>query len=381
MSNLTPIVSSLLTSVHSAPPIHHYVQSPDRLDSFLQEAYRINTHIRSLTDYLRQIRRPYLSTSGPPPQSRSRSTRQTDKPNNETALYLTDAQREEIDAQTSTLLQNLSGNISSLAAAEDLRTSTETALLEKRFGKRSAQGRILWQWAAGGGDEYDEETDHTLGKSAGQLEAEGRAFGLKVNRESILWYLGWRLQQALEFQRGMVEVRAAREREKEKSILWKTRPAPQMNGGQIPRLGGAAGGPSGDANTDYKTKNQSFKPYLENEKNSLDDEIPPNLRQLFETENSDLLQHYESTLSKVQAAEKSLLEISSLQQTLVGHLSTQGEMIEQLVQDAAGTGENLQRGNRELKRAGERWGKGLARSTFWATVGICGFCIAWDLVF
>ncbi len=111
------------------------------------------------------------------------------------------------------------------------------------------------------------------------------------------------------------------------------------------------------------------------------DNLPPNLQQLFESENSSLLAHYNTTLSKIAQAEKSLLEISSLQSTLLTHLSTQGEMIEQLVQDAQGTGEDVRRGNRELKRAGERWGRGLARGVFWGTVGLCGFLVVWDLVF
>lgn len=109
--------------------------------------------------------------------------------------------------------------------------------------------------------------------------------------------------------------------------------------------------------------------------------LPPHLLQLFESENSALLGHYNSTLGKIAQAEKSLLEISSLQSTLLGHLSSQGEMIGQLVMDAAGTGENVRRGNRELKRAGERWGRGLARGVFWCTVCICGFLVGWDLVF
>lgn len=371
MSNITPIVSSLLTS-HASTPIHTRAHSTEQLESFLQEAYRINSHIASLIHYLRQVRRPYLSTVVPP-STRARNPNAPSNSSPASAAYLTDAQRDAIDTETSTLLQSLSGNISSLTAAENLRTSTETALLEKRYGNQNS-GSLLWQWAAG--DSEDNQVDPSLGKKQEQLDAEGQAFGLKVHRESVLWYLGWRLQEALNQQRGMVEVRAAREREKAKSVLWKTRAMPQPNGSAV------GGGDQSRAGVHNQTRqSSSFQPHLENEQGDQEEEIPANLRQLFESENSELLQHYETTLSKVQAAEKSLLEISSLQQTLVGHLSTQGEMIEQLVSDAAGTGENLTKGNRELKRAGERWGKGLARSTFWATVGICSFCIVWDLIF
>lgn len=78
-------------------------------------------------------------------------------------------------------------------------------------------------------------------------------------------------------------------------------------------------------------------------------------------------------------AEKSLLEISSLQQTLVTHLATQEEYISQLVTDAATTQTNVGRGNKELKRATER--RSTAQAVFWGTVGLCTWLIIWDLIF
>ncbi|KAF7503148.1 hypothetical protein GJ744_004290 [Endocarpon pusillum] len=405
MTNITPVVSFLLTTEHTAAPIQEHVHSPDRLDTFLQEAYRINSHISSLLLYLRQIRQPYLSTSTAPPPRKHRST--SDDSNTQSPpIYLTDAQRTEIDTQTSNLLHELSSNISSLTAAENLRNSTETALLERRFGsKRGGGGRnnVLWRWAAGGEDNAD-DGDESLGKSDEQLEAEGRASSIKTFREGVLWHLGWKLQGAVETQRRMVEVRAAREREKEKSVLWKMKTDAAaagstvefgggggmgVGGGQIPRRTATAGANSMNGDIiDYKMDG-NYNPTLDDSITNRDrsgeemdmDNLPPNLQQLFESENSTLLAHYNTTLSKIAQAEKSLLEISSLQSTLLTHLSTQGEMIEQLVQDAQGTGEDVRRGNRELKRAGERWGKGLARGVFWVTVGLCGFLVGWDLVF
>ncbi len=236
-----------------------------------------------------------------------------------------------------------------------------------------------------------------MGKSTEQLEAEGRAHGIRVCREGILWYLGWRLQGAVGMQRGMIEVRASREREKEKSVLWKMKVGEAgtdmgrqdhgaVAGGQISRRTADSGmrGEATNGDIDYKM-HSTFNPNLEDTKgeDGLEDEesLPLSLRQFLASENSTLLAHYETSLSKIAQAEKSLLEISSLQSTLITHLATQGEMIEQLVSDAQGTGENVQRGNKELKRAGERWGQGLARGVFWGSVGLCGFLVAWDLVF
>jgi len=78
-------------------------------------------------------------------------------------------------------------------------------------------------------------------------------------------------------------------------------------------------------------------------------------------------------------AEKSLIEISSLQETLVTHLSTQEEYISQLVSDVDTTQTNVGRGNRELKRATER--RSTAQAVFWGTVGLCTWLVVWDLVF
>lgn len=73
------------------------------------------------------------------------------------------------------------------------------------------------------------------------------------------------------------------------------------------------------------------------------------------------------------------MEISSLQETLVTHLTTQGEYISQLVSDVDLTEENIGRGNRELKRATER--KSTAQAVFWGTVGLCTWLVVWDLIF
>lgn len=78
-------------------------------------------------------------------------------------------------------------------------------------------------------------------------------------------------------------------------------------------------------------------------------------------------------------AERSLLEISSLQETLVTHLTTQEEFITQLVSDVDTTEENIGRGNRELKRATER--RSPAQAVFWGTVGLCTWLVVWDLIF
>lgn len=78
-------------------------------------------------------------------------------------------------------------------------------------------------------------------------------------------------------------------------------------------------------------------------------------------------------------AERSMLEISELQTTLVQNLDVQTANISQLVSDSLSTTENVGGGNKELKRATER--KSTARTVFWASCGLCGFLVTWDLIF
>lgn len=78
-------------------------------------------------------------------------------------------------------------------------------------------------------------------------------------------------------------------------------------------------------------------------------------------------------------AERSLIEISELQSTLVTNLTEQNEHIEQLVQDSFFTTENIGRGNKELKKASER--PSTARLLFHGTCAFCAFLVVWDLIF
>ncbi|KLU82554.1 hypothetical protein MAPG_01626 [Magnaporthiopsis poae ATCC 64411] len=100
--------------------------------------------------------------------------------------------------------------------------------------------------------------------------------------------------------------------------------------------------------------------------------------QMFEKGSQDMLKYYESTLDKVTSAEKSLLEISELQTVLVNSLATQSAHVEQLVADSLTTEENVGGGNKELKKASEKWRP--AKLTFFGAVGLCSVLVLWDLV-
>ena len=346
-ADLTPVISSILEQKHATKPIGGPRDLSERLDSFLSEAYQISTNISSLLSYLRTIRQPYLSTA-PPPRRITPSS----------GTHFTDRDRENIDSSTGQQLRDLNANITNLNEAADLSASTSTARLERKYGKPSA---FLWKWAVGEGDAPD------AGKSEEQVDEEGRARTVKNFREGVLWYLTNQFSQAAIRRQQMVQIRLEREQEKERSVLYKAKTA----------MIDLENGRGSQGNMDMRGRS-THNPSLENE-SSVEAQLSPQQLQLFEQENSTLLNHYNDTLKKVTQAEKSLLEISSLQQTLVGHLTTQSEMVEQLVTDVMNTDENLRRGNKELKRASER--SSTAKSFFWGSVGLCLFLVGWDLVF
>lgn len=244
-----------------------------------------------------------------------------------------------------------------------------TKVLEKKYGKPEG---VFWRWAAGDGDTPD------AGKTQKQLEEEGHVKTTKMFRDGVLWYLGKHLKDAITVQQEMVEKRLERERQKQLSILYD----PRNKGVKASRDTALETIPDGAEilpNQDLRGHDE-YKPWMDHSQGGgVEEDLSPEQLQLFEEENRGMFEHFNNQLAKVTQVEKSLMEISSLQQTLVGHLSVQGEMIGNLVQDAANTDENVRKGNRELKRANERGST--ARVVFYATVGFCSFLVVWDLIF
>lgn len=274
---------------------------------------------------------------------------------------LTDSERDAIDAQSKQLLQQLNGGIQALKQAEEVRNQTaESIALSKRAkGGLGALGR----WAAGGAvtaKSPEEETE----------EAERKANA--AHRESVIIYLQRKLEQAGRVQGEMMEVRLSREVEKSKSVLYKSRMA-----GGIPY----AQEEDMPVPTSPKRKRQSTG--FTNGYSSSSTDRPPELtqeqQQMFAEENDEMLKHYENQLDQINQAEKSILEISELQSTLVTNIQVQSEHIDQLVQDSYLTTENLGKGNKELKRASER--RSTAQAIFYATCAFCSFLVVWDLIF
>ncbi|KXG54026.1 uncharacterized protein PGRI_071700 [Penicillium griseofulvum] len=377
MTDLTPTLNKLLSKQGSSLP---KIRKPctETADEFLKEAYRINSHIHSLLQYLQSIRHAYLSTTQP--QHRNTNTR-APTPNLKNApptpnpqTNLTDPERDAVDTSTALLLRDLATSIANLSSAESLRQETTSTLLHKKYG-HSAAGALLRRWAGGSGALDSASADE--GKSAEQIHAEESARSLATIRESVLWFLRRGLESAVGEQRRMVEKRIERVREKEKSVLYKA--SAGRAAGNAARKGSVSVERTGAGGFDPTFQAPDAVALSEADTARIEAQLSPEQLQLFAEENDSMLRHYEDTLGKVQNAEKSLLEISSLQETLVSHLATQEEYISQLVSDVDTTQTNVGQGNRELKRATER--RSTAQAVFWGTVGLCTWLVVWDLVF
>ncbi|PKX98785.1 putative SNARE protein (Ufe1) [Aspergillus novofumigatus IBT 16806] len=378
MTDITSDINQLLKDRHANSTIPKGEPRPPSIataDEFLKEAYRINSHIHSLLLYLQSIRHSYLSTTQPstphhhlpPHQPNHLYPGQHQHPQSKP---LTDTERDSIDSSTALLLRDLSTSIANLSTAESLRQETESGLLRKKHRAPSA----LLRWAAGASALANTPSEN---KSPEQIADEERARTLRTVRESILWFLRRGLERAAEAQRDMVEKRIERVREKEKSVLYKSEAGGVRSvPASVPVAVSVSGPGSGPTIADPHLRGATLS---ETETAAIEAELSPEQLQLFAEENDLMLRQYEDALSKVQNAEKSLLEISSLQQTLVSHLSTQEEHIEQLVMDASTTTTNIGQGNKELKRATQR--RSTAQAVFWGTVGLCTWLVVWDLIF
>ncbi|KAK5070150.1 syntaxin ufe1 [Lithohypha guttulata] len=365
MTDLTFTVSSLLKEKHNCDPVRKPI-SPRMLDSFLIEARQINRSLRELISYLRAIRVPYLSTA-PPPRRNQKHARVNSKTHDDIPAYLTDKQREDIDSQTAALLIRLNSTYQNLEQANNLRHENTQRRLERKYGKST---NFLLRWAAGG----DEEIAGDAGKPERQKAEEVEERDIYQHRLGVLYYLkAVSLRAAVNARQDMVDKRLEREREKAESTLSDVR-------NRNVKLQLAFDFDDDLANTTIDTRGRdTYNPALSPDGDSGGQELTKEQLQLFEQENSSLMNHYNETLTQVTQAEKSLLEISSLQQTLVSQLSEQGELISNLVIDADRTDENVQRGNKELKRATERtrW----PRYMYHVTLYLCAGLVVWDLIF
>ncbi|TWU76565.1 hypothetical protein ED733_007892 [Metarhizium rileyi] len=345
--DLTNDFNDLLRKHDAAPTSGKVALDVDTLEGFVKEAYRINSHITSLHQELRDVRQAYLSTAQP--------RRTTGRTGHGPPQVLNDREREDVDLNAKQMIRELNTSIRGLEDAEQLRRETESALIRKKYASGFS---ALSSWASGGS---------IASRSPEHAAAEAQAQQTDMHRDGIMWFLRQRLELCCRTQQDMMETRLTREVEKSRGMLSPPAgdfaPFPPVSkqafmAAAIPEDPALAG--------DTSTEAPTFSQGLTEEQ-----------LQMFEEGNQDMMQHYESTLDKVRTAEKSLVEISELQSLLVNNLAMQSEHIEQLVTDSFSTTDNIGGGNKELEKATKR--PSTARYTFFAAGGLCAFLVVWDL--
>ena len=187
------------------------------------------------------------------------------------------------------MLRDLNASIRQLASAEEVRRDTEARVSSKKYAKG-----VLGRWAAGasGGD-----------KSPEQAVEEARRESFALHRDSVLWYLGRKLEGVGEVQRGMMERRLERELERGRSVLYKVKGSVSAGEGLDGVSMGEGGGEKmngrlGEGRNEYRGGAGASK---DESRREIEQQLSPEQLQLFARENQDMLKQYEDTLDQVRS--------------------------------------------------------------------------------
>jgi syntaxin 18 len=211
---------------------------------------------------------------------------------------MTDKQRDEIDYEARMILQQQK---SRLRALEDL----EKQRIEK-YSARSAMSKFMED-----------------------LRTEGTNKTVQLHRAGIFWYLNDLLKEVSDFHAAQQQIRLSRQLEKAKSTFH-----------HVPESHSTKAAVVDEQNQAVKTTNT--------------EQFSAELQMELENENNALLDELQVSLDKARSAEKSMYEISQLQTDLANHLTTQNEMIENLLENAFQTSEDVTAANQQLTSAGKR---------------------------
>jgi syntaxin 18 len=307
--DITATFASSLSSHKSASKLTTHAFDLAALNSFLQEAYRINAHISDLTRYLRSIRAPYLALGShrPTPAAKYAKT----KTNGTLNQAMSDADRKRIETDTKILLTTLSSAIRDLSSAATADVEARKAISERTRSKRGfgALGGTLGRWAAG--------TDGVLApvRTAEEKLEEDKQEGIRIHREGVLWFLQRRLEAAGEVQRDMVAVRLQRAVERNKSVLYRS--GMELDG---PVRGSMnishSKGIDGQANAAGAVEIER-----ESQQQSLNELLSPEQIQMFEKEQDSMVKFYNSELQKIKFVTFSFCRVGLLLTILHSGLS------------------------------------------------------------
>lgn len=177
---------------------------------------------------------------------------------------------------------------------------------------------------------------------------------IKAHRSSVLWTLNDRLAKTSASLTDLQEERSRRREERSKSLGGQAaKEAARLGvGKETSWFEGITSGLTG------QNGNEISKPIIPSDEPSIESQLSPTQLQALESENSALLENMESTLTSVLSAERSLLEISSLQTELVKNLVQQTEITDRLYEEAVGSVGEMKKAGQQLVQAKKRGEEG-----------------------
>ncbi|KAF3923055.1 hypothetical protein ABW20_dc0105047 [Dactylellina cionopaga] len=274
MANISDLFNNLLQGHDSAPIRGPRWHVPE--DGFTKEAYTINSSIITLTNFLLSIRQAYLSTARAPRHTSSLSQQQQQQQNRR---YFTDKERDEIDFEAKTMIQQYMQVISNLEGAEKTRV-----MLEKKAREKNLSLVKLFRDLRRG-DEPDVEVE--------------KSNWVALHREGVLWLLKNRLEKLSEIQREQQETRVMRAVEKNKSILENV----AFNRSQGLEMGSSAIQASKAAQMQAQAKaykrSQAAAALEEEDGKDIEQVLSADQLQIFAKENQDMMKYYEDTLDQI----------------------------------------------------------------------------------
>ncbi|KAK0190994.1 snare protein syntaxin 18/UFE1 [Armillaria mellea] len=305
----------------SAPDRQKQSRERDPLGKeYVSEAYKILTHITTLTRMLSTIRKPYLNLDSRRGQfgrhtSRTLDFSGSDEQSWSSIRQLSNEERDQIDLQARFILSRCADRVKEMEALEKRRAelvASKTNPLTRFLPARLRQ------------DESSIASDF-----------------IAAHHSSITWYLNRRLAEASQSQKIMQEERVKRELERSRTL------GSESSGGAS-WLGGASSSiiaaTIGTTTPRFDTTPSSVDTALPMDDDDDDIELSASQILQFETENANILRGVQDTLESVQQAESRLMDISALQMELVTHLTQQTELTDQLYEDAIATTSMVEQG-------------------------------------
>lgn len=189
----------------------------------------------------------------------------------------------------------------------------------------------------------------TLTSSETTLTPHQRSSILAAHHGAVIWFLNAELLKISERQREMQEERGRIRDERGRSLGGMVAKEVVSANGDATRISAPI-----NLTIPYKPRSKpNAATAAADDDDALDTALDLSQSQIqqFASENNDLLESMQTTLNTVLQAERSLLEISQLQTTLIAHLASQTETIERLYDDANDAIGSVEQANAQLREA------------------------------